>query len=126
MPAFKTLKGKTLLSVEKTSSHGDDRITFTTARKSYLMYHSQDCCESVAIEDINGDLDDLIGSPILFAEESTSGDDPEGYPERDYKEDSQTWTFYRIGTIKGTVVIRWYGSSNGYYSESVQFEEVIR
>jgi hypothetical protein len=86
------------------------------------MAHSQDCCESVSIEDIAGDLKDLIGSPILFAEESTNSDDPA--PEGRYQDDGSLWTFYRLGTIKGTVVIRWYGSSNGYYGVGVNFDEV--
>lgn len=117
------LLGKTItaIEVEKVKDH---LIKFATSDgKLYKMYHNQDCCESVSIEDIEGDLEDLIGSPILQAEESSS-DSFEDLPELEY--DSQTWTFYKLATIKGYVTIRWYGTSNGYYSESVDFEEVIK
>ena len=71
------------------------------------------------MEDVCGNLDDLIGSPILRATEDTSDKNPEGVkPEY---QDSFTWTFYNIATAKRHVPIRWYGESNGYYSESVDF-----
>ena len=97
-----------------------DEIVFRTNDGAvYCMYHLQDCCEEVYIEDICGELDWLIGTPILVAEERTS----EGNCKDEYDE-SCTWTFYTISTIKGTVVIRWYGTSNGYYSESVSFVRI--
>lgn len=122
MSEFKELLGKTLTNVEKI---GEDRLEFTTKdNKKYVMYHSQDCCESVRIEDICGDLKDLIGNKIIQAEESTNNQHPEDFVRKDaYYEDSFTWTFYRIATKKGQVVIRWLGESNGYYSESVDFEK---
>ena len=102
--------------------YGNDAITFKTTDNTYKMYHEQDCCENVFIEDISGDLKDLIGQEILEAYESSSsdGNDPE-WQERDEYDESYTWTFYRIRTNLDTFVIRWYGTSNGYYSESVDF-----
>jgi hypothetical protein len=117
---FEDLRGCTLESV--VGAVGDDVLIFTLADgRKFQLYHSQSCCESVNIEDITGDLSDLVGE-VLFAEESTSSENPDDV-KLEYQ-DSFTWTFYRIGTIKGTVVVRWYGESNGYYSESVDFCEV--
>ncbi len=112
------LLGKTFLRVLVSDS--EEMIQFiTTDGFVYEMYHDQDCCESVSIDDINGDLDDLVGSPILMADESSSCDtNLDGTPLENY-DGSCTWTFYRFATIKGYVDIRWYGTSNGYYSESV-------
>jgi hypothetical protein len=119
--SFNTLVGKTLRFVEQ---EDNDQLRFTTEDgEVYLMFHSQDCCESVSIEDINGDLSDLVGFPVLMADERT-GERPSTVPMPEYGIDSETWTFYRISTIRGTVVIRWLGSSNGYYSEGVDFEKV--
>ena len=117
-PKFEDLKGKTLKRAEKVS---DDRIEFEDdAGRVYALYHSQDCCEMVEVESIVGDMADLIGNPILLAEEAESDKTPEGVT-LPYEPESQTWTFYKLGTIKGSVDIRWHGTSNGYYSESVSF-----
>lgn len=94
----------------------DESITFYLDNaKSIRMYHSQDCCESVYIEDINGDLDSLLFKPILQADEKIStNEDSNSNTDRSF-----TWTFYTLANISSVVDIRWYGSSNGYYSERV-------
>jgi len=110
---FSCLKGKTFTSIINDEK---DVLTFiTTDGEVYTMFHNQDCCESVTIEDICGDLNDLIGNTILVAEEVVNiGKDNEG-----------TWSFYKLDTIKGGVTIRWYGDSNGWYSETVDFYKVV-
>lgn len=112
------LIGKTLVKIEINSSK-NKMIFICDDDTKYIMYHEQDCCEMVAIEDICGDINDLVGSPIIMAEESTNNDNPQPY-----SDDSFTWTFYKFATIKGYVTIRWYGESNGYYSESVDFKKI--
>ncbi|MFP3840316.1 hypothetical protein U5N22_08670 [Bacillus safensis] len=110
------LLGKTLIEV---TQQGDNALFFDTeCGKEYHMYHYQICCEDVHINDICGDLSDLIGHPLLMAEEVTNEEEPPA----EYSDYSYTWTFYKFATIKGDVTIRWFGSSNGYYSESVNFE----
>lgn len=87
------------------------------------MWHDQDCCEYVRIEDIDGDLDDLLKGPILKAEEVSSSDPAFYKPDTVSDEESFTWTFYKLVNNAGYLTIRWLGTSNGYYSESVTFEE---
>jgi len=120
---FKALLGKTLTAVEYDEIAKDQILFRCDDGKVFKMYHGQDCCESVYIDDVAGDFADLIGEPLLIAEESTSDTNPEGVKAPKYQ-DSFTWTFYKLATAKGYVDIRWYGESNGYYSESVDLEEV--
>ena len=114
---FDVLKGKVLKNVYV---HDGDSIVFVCEDGvEYEMFHYQNCCERVTIYNIDGNLESLIGNPIVMAEvASNSNDEPlDG-------DLSYTWTFYKLATCKGYVTIRWYGTSNGYYSESVDFFRV--
>jgi hypothetical protein len=93
---------------------GDGELVFENDTERFVFFHAQDCCECVDINDIVGDLQDLVGEPLLMAEEVS------GYigPEPEYH-DSYTYTFYKFATRKGYVDVRWLGESNGYYSEGV-------
>lgn len=115
------LLGKTLKDIKE----NEDQIEFITdTEDKYLMYHEQECGESVYIEDICGDLNDLLNSEILEAEDISDTMKIPCSKEKYRYYESVTWTFYKIGTRKGSVTIRWCGTSNGYYSESVEFARV--
>lgn len=117
---FEAMIGKVMNHVIKT----DYELIFrcVDGGDKFRFYHAQDCCERVWIDDICGELEDLCGSPLLEAE-SVGNPDPEKFSEEigEY-EDSITWTFYKFSTAKGSVTVRWCGTSNGYYSEEVDFE----
>ena len=113
--------GKTAISYTET----DGKLILAFDDKTQIkFYHDQDCCESVEIDQIDGDLNSLIGKPLLMAEIAESDGEAKntGY----YGDDSWTWTFLKLATSNGYVTVKWYGSSNGYYSESVDYvlEEV--
>ena len=104
--------GKVFTSVR----NEDTELVFENATERFVFFHQQDCCEHVSIEDVCGDLQDLVGEPLLLAEE-VQGETPVDFNEREYE--SVTWTFYKFATRKGYVDVRWLGESNGYYSEGV-------
>ena len=64
----------------------------------------------------NGELNEIIGSPVRLAEVSTQEVE---LPDDDLG--TGTWTFYKLATDKGICNLVWRGESNGYYSESVGF-----
>lgn len=109
------LKGKILKDIK---IEGTESILFIDKDDiEYEMFHDYDCCENVYIEDICGDINNLIGSKIIMAEEVINRD----LSPLNKFDESYTWTFYKFATVKGYVTIRWYGESNGYYSEKVDF-----
>lgn len=104
-------------------SGGDEELNMQFSDgTSCKWYHEQDCCESVGINDITGDLQGLVGLPLLVAEKRTSEGDPA--PDLGYEPESCTWTFYTFRNVNVSVDVRWFGESNGYYSESVDFRYV--
>jgi hypothetical protein len=117
------LIGQTISHI-KGATKGSDSVDFMlTDGRRFRMYHEQDDSETVLLEDVCGDVGDLIGSQVVRAEEASSDE-----PLPDGKEidpwESFTWTFYIIGTSHGTVTFRWLGTSDGYYSERVDFVEI--
>lgn len=124
MTKFEDLKGKILVGI--TGKVGDEVMRFTTDDGiTCELYYKQDCCASCDVVDIVGDMGDLIGTPLLMVEEVTNEQDvnPPGVRVPEYQ-DSFTWTFYKLATIKGYVTISWYGESNGYYNEKVSFRVI--
>ena len=128
-----TIVGLTMADVSKTN---DGEIMFiTTDGRKFKMWGGHECdagCHvNVEIDDICGDLKDLIGSPIVQADVADNDRNTilemleTGHAKGKSDDESFTWTFYRITTMKGQVVLRWYGSSNGYYSERANFGEIL-
>ena len=103
------MKNKVITDIVK--SQNEMKFNFSDGSFCY-MKHMQDCCEIVTIDDICGDLSDLCNTPILNAELVTNTKD-----NRKEWDESFTWSFYKFATIKGYVDIKWYGTSNGCYSE---------
>lgn len=117
---FNVLKGKTLIAVEKFCYYGDHLVFKTSDGDIYLMAHDQDCCEEVYIDDVCGDFEDLLNEEILVADE-LSGDVTD--EERSIY-GSCSWTFFHLATLHGDVTIKWFGTSNGFYSESANLYKI--
>lgn len=105
------LIGETIYKISKTNTE----LLFITDHRSFYFYDLEegtgnDC--RVEIDDIVGDLDDLIGTPLVKAEVRYNNDETK----------EGTWTFYHFATQKGYVDIKWFGVSNGYYSEMCRFD----
>jgi hypothetical protein len=96
-----------------------ERIVFRMMTGNLILEHQQDCCEHVAVEDLEGDAEDLVGQVLLHAEEVVNGKEAGQSGEVDDYSESFTWTFYKFRTTGGDLWVRWLGESNGYYSERV-------
>lgn len=103
--------GKRIIHVNGLKENSERvRIYFEDGSK-LEMYHEQDCCESVYLLDFDNDVSVLKFAKLLSIEEAVE--------DGNSRDGSSTWTFYKLTTDKGRMTMRWYGESNGYYSENV-------
>lgn len=117
---FEELIGKTLTAIKVDEKYAAWILFVVSEDEKYLLHNDEADCNDVqvTIDDINGDINDLVGSPLTMAESVSN----EAFEKTQDAEG--TWTFYRFATIKGYVDIRWFGTSNGYYSETVTLERL--
>lgn len=114
--SIKNLIGETLEYIDIDEDNNQILLT-TKSGKRIMIYHHQDCCESVRIVDTVGNWDNLIGKVIIDTdEEIISSSDKDGY-------DSRTETNLTFKVDGDTVISKWIGESNGYYSENVDVQE---
>ena len=115
---LKDLKGKRVLAVNGLKA-GSEAADFLLSDGSiFEMAYRPDCCASCRILEMDCTPEDFIDQEILHAEEVSNEIDPEPEGRGD---ESHTWTFVKFTTPKGHFMVRWYGESNGYYSESPSF-----
>lgn len=86
----------------------------TDQNTGVALGHIQECCEEVKLVEYHGDLEDLIGYPILQADCSCSV-----LPDTD-EYSFNTARFYKFATVKGYVTFRFMSSTSGAYSDAVQ------
>jgi hypothetical protein len=113
------LQGEVLTHIDVDESKG--KVLLTTQKgRQILLHHIQDCCEHVYIENIEGEWLKLLGKPLQVA----SGKEEDCSPES--REGSGTRTTFKFKVDNETVVCKWVGESNGYYSESVNIEDITQ
>jgi len=117
------------VTFEKSTRHWasfDQLIFKSTCGRTFRL--GTDDCSAPELIDIVGDLQDLVGHPLLQAESVQSKAKLSNrYKFSRKKADTHTksmWTYYKFATIKGHVHLRWLGESD-YYSVEVDFVELV-
>lgn len=110
--AFEKVVGQTPVSIDGMNEGSEEIVIKTREGGKLTLRYEQDCCARCSICQVDGDPLDLLGLPLVMAEEDGN------VPEHDMSDESYTWTFVKFATTAGYVTLRWYGHSNGYYSEA--------
>ena len=98
---WETILGKTVVQTEGTEGDEEMSLLFEDGT-ALVMAHYHTCCEDIRVEEVIGDVEDLVGNPLLMAESVSEND----------------WTFYKFATIKGSVTVRWLcDPGSGYYGD---------
>lgn len=109
-----------ILSIE--SDTEEVRIVLADGR-NVRLYHCQDCCESVEIAQIDGDLQRLVGHELQAAYMTYEEKDPAGMDWCDRLDVCLAHNFLHLRSHAGDVCVRWDGWQSGYYSDSITFDD---
>lgn len=121
--ALESLVGETLTHIDV---FVDEILLTTESGRKIKIYHDQDCCESVGIVDTEGNWQFLVGKPLVKASEEINPDNDPIFSQIKQEDFSRTDTKLTFRTNDNTVISRWIGESNGYYSESVDFRDITK
>ena len=122
---FKKMVGEIISEITlKTDDNNYEQLIFKTeSGKIFKMFHENDCCEIVYLEDvIGGRLTDLLGETVVDVDIKTNSVKNNKNTE-EYEYYFYEYYFYEIKTNVNTITLRWYGESD-YYSAYVDFEEI--
>lgn len=120
MDTYNELVGEVLTHIDENADNGEILLT-TESGRQFKIYHYQDCCESVYIEGTDGDWNQLLNKKLIAVDcDYEDGGDKEAY------DSSSTRTIFTFKVNDATVINKWFGSSNGYYSETASLEEITK
>jgi hypothetical protein len=113
--------GKGIKKVVGLRKNSDEVLFICNDNYVVKMYHNYDCCEEVYLDsadsiDNNDDIYTGCNWCVMEIVDNVNCGAKSKWTE------SFTWTFYKMKTDKGYDTLRWYGESNGYYSERVDLK----
>jgi len=65
---FESLLGKIIVKIDCAEPQSDEITIYCDDGTAYVLNHEQECCECVYVEDIIGNIDDLLHTPITMAD----------------------------------------------------------